>query len=147
MLEKRFVIVNKVIYKKQDAKHSIPRIVLTEKMLKEILIEYHTKPCGGHLGQEKTYLRINNKFWHPKLFEKVKKFCENCVKCSNIKVPKRKTIIHDTIEIPEGPMDRIEVDIQGPYKKSLKGNQYIIVATDYFSRFVFAKALKISRYY
>lgn len=140
MLKKRFVIVYKLLYKKPDSKHLNPRIVLADLMLIEAFKKYHDEPCGGHLGQEKTYLKINNNCWHPKLFERVKEMCEKCLKCINTKVPRMKTRIKNIINIPEKPMDRIEVDIQGPYKRSAKGNVYIIVATDYLSRFIFTEA-------
>ena len=42
-------------------------------------------------------------------------------------------------------MDKLELDFQGPYKKSLNGNTYIIVASDYLTRYVFAKPLSNSK--
>ena len=107
MLKKRFVIVYKLLYKKPDSKHLNPRIVLADLMLIEAFKKYHDEPCGGHLGQEKTYLKINNNCWHPKLFERVKEMCEKCLKCINTKVPRMKTRIKNIINIPEKPMDRI----------------------------------------
>ena len=41
-------------------------------------------------------------------------------------------------------MDKLELDFQGFYKKSLNGNTYIIV-TDYLTRYVFAKPLSNSK--
>ena len=38
-------------------------------------------------------------------------------------------------------MEVVELDIQGPYIKSENGNRYLIVITDYLTRFKFAKAI------
>ena len=54
LLEKRFVIINKILYKKPDSKYYNLRLVMTEQMLKRALIEYHDSPEAGHFGIEKT---------------------------------------------------------------------------------------------
>jgi len=53
-LEKRFVIINKILYKKPDSKYYNPRLVMTEQMLKRALMEYHDSPEAGHFGIDKT---------------------------------------------------------------------------------------------
>ena len=59
-----------------------------------------------------------------------------------MKLPTRKFKEPGTIPIPRNPMDKIEIDIQGPYPKSRRGKCNIIVATDYLTRFIFAKVAK-----
>lgn len=77
-----------------------------------------------------------------KLYERVKKYCEECKKCQQMKVPTQRFKEPGIMPIPRNPMDKIEIDIQGPYPKSRRGNRNIIVATDYLTRFIIAKVAK-----
>ena len=61
------------------------------------------------------------------------------------KLPKKFTVIPGLKPISRNPMDKLELNFQGPYKKSLNGYTYIIVATDYLTRYVFAKPLSNSK--
>jgi hypothetical protein len=40
------------------------------------------------------------------------------------------------------PLERIAIDIQGPYPKSKRGNKFILVVGDYFTKWVDAIPLK-----
>ena len=70
----RFVLIN--IYRKPDSIHYNPRIVLTEIMLKQTLNEHHNSPTAGHYGTERAYLKIAEKGWINKLYERVRKYCK-----------------------------------------------------------------------
>jgi len=59
-----------------------------------------------------------------------------------MKVPVQKFKEPGIIPIPRNPIDKLEIDIQGPYTKSKRGNCNIIIATDYLTRFIFAKVAK-----
>ena len=77
-----------------------------------------------------------------KLYERVQKYCEECARCQQMKVPTQKFSEPGIIPIPRNPIDKLEIDIQGPYTKSKRGNCNIIIATDYLTRFIFAKVAK-----
>ena len=77
-----------------------------------------------------------------KLYERVQKYCEECARCQQMKVPTQKFKEPVIIPIPRNPIDKLEIDIQGPYPKSKRGNCSIIIATDYLTRFIFAKVAK-----
>ena len=58
------------------------------------------------------------------------------------KVPSKTTYSEPgMMPIPKNPMDCLQIDIQGPYIRSTKGNKNIIVITDHFTR-LFSKAVK-----
>ena len=43
------------------------------------------------------------------------------------------------------PMERLQIDVMGPYPKSRQKNRFIIVAVDSFSRYIIAKAVPQAR--
>ena len=58
------------------------------------------------------------------------------------KVPSKTTYSEPgMMPIPKNPMECLQIDIQGPYIRSTKGNKNIIVITDHFTR-LFSKAVK-----
>ena len=77
------------------------------------------------------------------MWERVKEYCEKCSKCSMSKIPLKTTYSETGImPISKNPMDCLQIDIQGPYIKSTRGNRNIIVITDYLTRFLFSKVVK-----
>ena len=69
----------------------------------------------------------------------IKNYIETCNECQRMGKPKR-----DLSIIPikvTGPFDQIGIDFVGPLKISSKGNRYIIVATDYLTKWPEARPL------
>ena len=145
LYKKRFVIVIEILYKLPDSNHINPRLVLTPTLLQQVLHDYHSSTVGDHFGIEKTYLKVITKCWKPNLYEDIKKICETCQVCLMNKLPKNFTVIPGLKPIPRNPMDKLELNFQGPYKKSLNDNTHIIVATEYLTLYVFAKPLSNSK--
>ena len=50
LLKKRFILINKILYKLFDSKYRLPRVVLTPRMLRKAFEEYHTFGIEGHFG-------------------------------------------------------------------------------------------------
>ena len=42
-----------------------------------------------------------------------------------------------------GTWDVVGIDLMGPYVETERGNKYIFTATDLFSKFVFARPIKV----
>lgn len=94
---------------------------------------------GGHSGIRKTSLKLI-RFWWPKMRRDIEEYIKSCELCQMFKGPKG---------LPPGclnsiPVSRIfqnlHVDMVGPLKTTVRANQYIITATDAFSKWAFAFA-------
>src|SRR6185436_5637918 len=73
----------------------------------------------------------------PNLAEDVKYYIELCDVCQRTGKPnKDQTVIPIKVT---GPFDQIGIDFVGPLKASSKGNKYIIVTTDYLTKWPEAK--------
>lgn len=94
----------------------------------------------GHGGIEATYSLLRKSFNAPGLFNQVKSFCSNCATCLKYtKIGTKYQIFPSNIS---GPFDSIGIDLVGPLPKSQSGMKFIIVATDYATRWVEARAIK-----
>ena len=46
-----------------------------------LLLEYHNSKLGGHLGRDKTYMRLERDWWWPGMYADVMSWCKHCLPC------------------------------------------------------------------
>ena len=107
---------------------------------KSILTFCHTFAAGGHFGSKKTALKILEcGFYWPILFKDAHNFCITCDRCQrtgNISSRDQMPLHHIiTVEI----FDVWGIDFMRPFPTS-NGFLYILLAVDYVSKWVEAKA-------
>ena len=109
---------------------------------RKILQAMHDDPMGGHLGVQKTYLKIKHSFYWPKMSTEIKNYIATCTLCQLRKAPpKTRRAPLMPIELAEKPFDRIAMDLIGPLNTSSKGNNYILTVIDYCTKY--AEAIPI----
>lgn len=103
----------------------------------KLIKENHDSPTSGHLGIFKTYNRLTEKYYWPKMKSDVVRYINRCNICAKTK-PEQKlpTGQMGTKSIANRPWESISVDIIGPLPRSTKGFTFILVVLDIFSKFV-----------
>ena len=112
------------------------QLVVPRKLRDEILQEVHGGITSGHFGEDKTLCRLKERFYWPGHYNDVRTHCQSCSACASRKspVPHRKAALQN---VQTGyPMQLVAVDIMGPLPRTNAGNQYILVAGDYFTRWM-----------
>lgn len=96
----------------------------------------HNSVFGGHLGIRKTTGKVLQKHYWYDLRSDVKVWIQQCDTCAANKRPV-KAFRAGLGDMRTGaPLDRLNLDILGPLPLSHKGNQYIQVVTDAFTKWV-----------
>jgi transposase InsO family protein len=103
----------------------------------DILRQCHDSPTSGHMGVYKTFHRVAQRYYWPKMRSDVASFVRRCRVCAATK-PEQKPPVgtmgsHSPIAVP---WEVISIDIVGPLPRSTRGYNYILVVMDCFSKFV-----------
>ena len=118
------------------------RQLIVPRTLKEkILHLVHNSPTGGHLGVTKTLARLRTGFYWTNIRHDVETWCRSCLSCARRKPPGKKTRAKLQQHISGCPLERIAIDFSGPLPESVSHNRYIMVVTDYFTKYCEAYAI------
>ncbi|XP_073668194.1 uncharacterized protein [Paramisgurnus dabryanus] len=129
----RYVVLNDVLYLQTN---DVTRLIVPTCCRPMVLHLAHTVPWSGHLGQQKTHARICSRFHWPTLYTDVQTYCNTCAICQKTStVSQRGRAPLQPLPVISGPFRRIAMDIVGPLEKSSSGNQYILVVSDYATRY------------
>ncbi|KAK3083233.1 hypothetical protein FSP39_017411 [Pinctada imbricata] len=111
-------------------------LVLPPQLRSIVLKEMHDAPTSGHLGYEKTLARVKERFIWYGMSKDVKRWCETCEICGSKRGKNRKAKAPLQKYIVGAPLERVAVDILGPFPRSEKGNRYVMVVGDYFTKWL-----------
>ncbi|CAK1597720.1 unnamed protein product [Parnassius mnemosyne] len=100
----------------------------------------------GHVGLKRCEEAIKADYWFARMSRFIKKYVGACLECLFKKGNYGKTAgkIYP-ISKPEQPMHTVHIDHMGPFPKSTKGNQYILVIIDSFTKFIAVKPTRSTR--
>ncbi|GJQ69551.1 hypothetical protein Trydic_g6648 [Trypoxylus dichotomus] len=138
IFRKEYLLRESRLYRRDEGRLLM---VIPKKMRWRIVKQYHDDKA--YPSVDSTIGGIREKFWFARLKNIVKGYINSCPKCLFNKVPggKKKGYLHPIDKIG-CPYHTIHVDHLGPFVKSTKGNMYVLVAIDGFTKHVMLRAVK-----
>lgn len=142
-MNQNFTVKDGLLYKKNPSAVGSPwLLVVPDSQVRKILADLHDHPTSGHLGITKTYGRIKNKFFWPNMYKNTRSFVKTCRSCQSRKHPTRKPPgLLQPIPTALTPFQRVGIDLLGRFPTSSHGNKWIVVCTDYHSKYAETAAL------
>lgn len=144
-----FCVKNGIVYKHCVCRNDTGlvetewKVYVAASSRKKILKELHDDALGSHLGILKTYQRIKAQYYWPNMKTYVKNYVASCEKCQLNKHS------NNPIKVPmgvqkknDGLWDSISIDFVGPFPRSKKGNKYLLVIIDNFSKYCILKPIR-----
>ena len=121
---------------KKDGTGEYIQFIVPAAMKKEVLHQMHDSVLSGHLGCKKTKAKIIQRFYWYSLRDDIKLHIQKCDVCAADKKPTK---------VPKAPLghlnagapgDCVATDYLGPLPVTGRGNRYILLLTDHFTKYV-----------
>ena len=121
---------------KKDGTGEYIQFIMPTAMKKEVLHQMHDSVLSGHLGCKKTKAKIIQRFYWYSLRDDIKLHIQKCDVCAADKKPTK---------VPKAPLghlnagapgDCVATDYLGPLPVTGRGNRYILLLTDHFTKYV-----------
>lgn len=119
------------------------RIVVPKDLRKQVMMDCHDEPTAGHQGVLKTYKRLQQSYYWPKMRKDVATYVSRCDVCQRVKYDQK--LPAGTMGSRRGvniPWGMIAADLIGPLPRSLKGFKYLLVITDTFTKYTVLQPLR-----
>ena len=117
------------------------QLLVPKEKWKEVFQHLHDHRTGGHLGTKKTYEKIQFAFFWSCMREVMEYFYKICDDCA----ARKPALKHHRAPLKQYlvgcPLERIGIDILGPLPKTSRGNMYVLVIGDYFTKWTEAFAI------
>ena len=107
----------------------------------KVMLSTHDHVTTGHNGGLRTYLRVREKFFWPKMRDYIRRWVMTCKTCQERKGPVAKAKAPMATYIVGAPGERVSTDISGPYSETERGNKWIICFGDLFTKYCVAVPL------
>ena len=129
--QRHYLVVENLVYYISNIDDDPYLRFYVPKHLRGLVVkQYHD--MSGHMGVQKTFDSIRQKYYWPNLFQELNNFVTACVVCQTRSLQKIRQPLQET-DIPPYPMAKISLGLSGPYPTSMSGNKYIIAFVDWFS--------------
>lgn len=118
------------------------QLVVPQCVREVILTLGHSVPWAGHLGKHKTIARIRKYFHWPDLNKEVTRYCKSCPECQKVFTRGPDRVPLQPLPIIGTPLEILGMDVVGPVERSRTGNRFMLVVTDYATRYPEVFSLK-----
>lgn len=132
-----------ILYKVNEC-DGVPQQVpyIPNSLVPDVLAAGHDHKFSAHFGRDKTAEKLRNRCFWPGMYTAIREYVSSCQECARFNTRRKKPPGHlQSIEPPSEVFQMVGLDFWGPVQESNTGNRYILVLTDYLSKFVVAKAL------
>lgn len=114
--------------------NDIFQAVIPARERRKVLYFCHDFKGSGHLGHKKTLEKVRSKYYWPGCRKDVRTYVAGCETCSKRKSPNVTKRAPMKVVETGIPMERVATDILGELPKTDRGNRYILVVSDYFTK-------------
>ena len=139
-----YLVIDNLLYhiwSKDQSTEAVQQLCITNEFKDLIWRAMHVVPTAGHLGITKTYTKLRNRYFWPKMAVQTAGYVQQCNVCAQANLSNTSKIPLKSLPVPTAPLENLHMDILRIATPS-KGANYILVIICAFSKYVIARALK-----
>uniref|UniRef100_A0A8C5M7Z9 Gypsy retrotransposon integrase-like protein 1 n=1 Tax=Leptobrachium leishanense TaxID=445787 RepID=A0A8C5M7Z9_9ANUR len=139
----RLKMLDGVVYRRGPSTNSeeIQQLFLPTKHRESVLRSLHDE--HGHLGAERTFKLVRDRFYWPCMRAEVESYCHSCLRCIQRKTLPTRAAPMSHLQ-SQGPMDLVCIDFLC-LEPDASGQGNILIVTDHFTRYAQAFSTKDQR--
>ncbi|CAB4438745.1 unnamed protein product [Rhizophagus irregularis] len=102
----------------------------------------HNDPTSAHFSTDTMFDKIRKRYYWPQMYENIREYVQSCDACQRRGKSRSNQMLHPIAV--HGPFYQVGIDFVGPLPITSQGNKYIIVAMDYMTKWLEAKAVPVA---
>ena len=135
------VLLNNIVHRKCENYNKsgqvINQIVLPTSLRKTAFVLLHETVTAGHLGPQKTFGKVRQRFYWFHYKEDIEHWCKVCDICASRKQPYRKAKAPMRQYNVGYPLERVAIDIMGPLPCThINKARYLLLVSCYFTKWL-----------
>ena len=111
------------------------------RLRKPLFDQSHSGPLAAHLAAQRTFLQLRTAYYWPDMKGDVVRWSKECETCAQCKGPPTRRQGKLQKVLTGAPLDIVAVDVLSGLPVTPDGKKYILVLTDYFTKWSCAFAL------
>lgn len=112
------------------------RLVLSGSLQQRVLQLSHRSEMAGHLGGPRLYYFLRKSFYWPTMAMECYAVARNCITCCRNRVLLRRNQKLIKLFPATSPLENVAIDVLGQLLKTHRGNHFLLVTTDRYSKLV-----------
>ena len=134
-LQQQLQLISGVLYYQWELDTgSVMKLIVPKLCQEEVIRLCHDIKSAGHFGRHNTTERVGRKFHWYRLRRDVELYVNTCRPCNMNKKANRRRQAGMKSYHAGMALERVHVDITGPFVESKKGNKLILVVVDQFTK-------------
>jgi transposase InsO family protein len=110
------------------------QILVPEKLREKCMGLFHLPRIAGHSGSSKMYEQMRRYLYWPRMSIDVANYVSNCPSCIKRSLRNSRKTTRLLLFPPSAPMEFVAMDILGPLTTTTRGNRFLLVITDRFTK-------------
>lgn len=109
---------------------------------RKVLQETHDAPTAGHLGIAKTFFRLTQQYYWPRMRKDVIQYVQSCHQCQAVKALQQPPAGQMLATEVGEPWETVSADLIGPQPTSHRQNVWLLVMQDRLTKWIEVAALR-----
>ena len=110
-------------------------MLVPSSLVNTVLQQLHGSSLTGHFGEEKTRFKAVDQYYWPGMLQDIKRYCTSCIACESRRKPNPPLRAPMQSDTSGRPFQRVAADLT-ELPCTIKGNRYILVISDYFTKYM-----------